>query len=251
MKKTGICAVAGALLMVAAVAAMAAEPQGWKFEVTPYAWLAGLEGDVTVNGNKVDFDKSFTDLFDATEIGGSVRLGAEYNRFLVGALVDYFSLSTDELDVEDQPQRASLDTKMLLTEAAVGYRVDGWAEGQSFGLMVGVRNLHTENDLSVVGKGDFSKDNDVTDGMFYVLPSIPVLPSKIDGLRFNPVLGIGAGDSDLAYEVFPQFQYQITDNVAARLGYRTVGWKFKGEKNDDNELNVRLAGLIAGVGLTF
>lgn len=250
MKSGMISSVIAGVVLATGMVATAAE-DGWSFEVTPYAWLAGLEGDVTVDGNKVDFDKSVSDLFDAVELGGSVRLGAQYDRFLVGALVDFFSLSTDELDVEDQPQRGSLDTDMLLTEAAIGYRVDGWSEGQSFGLMLGVRNLHMENDLEVNGVGAFSRDNDVTDAMLYVLPSIPVFPSKIEGLRFNPVLGIGAGDSDLVYELFPQFQYHITDNVAARLGYRTVGWRFEGDNNDDNELNVSLSGLIAGLGVTF
>lgn len=246
--KIGRAAMVAAVLMAGSVG-YAAEPQGWKFEITPYAWLAGMEGDVTVNGHEAEFDKSFSDLFDAVELGASLRLGAQYDRYVVGALVDYFSLSTDELDVDDQPENGSLDTKTLLTEAAVGYRIDGWAEGQSFVLMVGVRNLHLETDLEIDGHGTFSKDNDVTDAMFYLVPSMPVFPSKIDGLRFNPILGIGAGDSDLAYELFPQFQYQITDTMAARLGYRTVGWKF--EDSDDNELNISMSGLIAGLGITF
>jgi hypothetical protein len=251
MKGRTVGIVVAALLVVGSLG-YAAEPEGWKFEVTPYAWLAGLEGDLTVNGHKAEFDKSFSDLLEAVDMAASVRLGAEYNRFLIGALVDYFSLSTDKLDVEDQPQHGSLDSKTLLTEAAVGYRIDGWAEGQSFGLMAGVRNLHIENDLEVYGVGTFSRENDVTDPMVFLLPSLPVFPSKITGLRFNPVLGIGAGgDSDLVYELFPQFQYHITDNIAARFGYRTVGWKFKGDKNDDNELNIRQAGLIVGVGMTF
>ncbi len=241
----------GAALLVMAQAGSAQDTEGWKFEVTPYAWLAGLEGDVTVGGHKVEFEKEFTDLFDAVDMAASVRLGAEYNRFMVGAMMDYFSLSTDNMDVEDQPAGGSLDTKTLLTEGAVGYRVDGWSKGQSFGLMVGVRNLHIESDLTLNGHGEVSKDNDVTDGMFYLLPSLPVFPSKIDGLRFNPVLGIGAGDSDLVYEMFPQFQYQISENMAARFGYRTVGWNFKGEQDEDNELNVRMAGLVLGLGLTF
>lgn len=249
--KRKIAGLIGAALLMAVPAGFAAEAEGWKFEVTPYAWLAGLEGDLTVGEHKVDFEKEFTDLIDAVDMAASVRVGAEYNRFMIGALVDYFSMSTDNLDVEDQPEGGSVDVKTLLTEGAVGYRVDGWAKGQSFGLMVGVRNLHMESDLTIHGKGESSKDNDVTDGMFYLLPSLPVFPSKIDGLRFNPILGIGAGDSDLVYEMFPQFQYQITESMAARFGYRTVGWKFKGEHNEDNELNVRMAGLILGLGLTF
>jgi hypothetical protein len=248
--KTMSAAMAVALL-AGTMAGAAEEPQEWKFEITPYAWLAGMEGDITVNGTTVDFEKSFTDLVDAVELGVSLRIGAEYDRFLVGAMVDYFSMSTDKMDVEDRPEGGSLDTKLLLTEAALGYRVDGWSEGQSFGLMVGVRNLHMETDLEVFGHGKVSKEKDVTDAMFYVLPSIPVFPSKIEGLRFNPVLGIGAGDSDLVFELFPQFQYQINDNMSARIGYRTAGWKFEGEHNEDNELNFRLAGFVLGLGMTF
>lgn len=247
----GVALVAASLASRAngAEAAMT-QDSGWRFEVTPYAWLAGLEGDMTVNGTKVDFDKSFSDLFDATELAASLRVGAEKDRFLVGALLDYFSLSTDELDVEDRPERGSLDSDMLLAEVAVGYRVDGWAEGQSFGLMVGVRNLSVDNDLSVDGVGSASKDQDATDPMFYVLPSIPVFPSKIDGLRFNPVMGIGGGgDSELVYELFPQFQYQITELAAARFGYRNVGYEFDGDGG--NELNFNMAGLIVGLGLVF
>lgn len=250
MKIRYMRSVATSLLLAAGMTtSFAADPQGWKFEITPYAWLAGLEGDGTINGQDFDFDKSASDLLDAVDVGGSLRLGVQYDRYVAGALVDYFSLSTDEMDQEDQPQGGSLDSKMLLLEAMAGYRVDGWAEGQSFVLGAGVRSLQMENDLEVFGKGTASKDDDVTDAMFYVLPSVPVLPSMIEGLRFNPVLGIGGGDSELAYELFPQFQYNFTDTVAARLGYRRVGWKF--EDDNDNELNVSLAGLIIGLGLTL
>ena len=240
-----------AALLAAAGSGNAQTTKGWSFEVTPYAWLAGMEGDLTVRDQKVDFEKDASELLDAAELGGSLRIGAAHDRFVIGALVDYFSLSTDELDVEDQPQGGKLESDLLIVEGMVGYRVDGWSEGQSFVFGVGARSLNIDSDLTVYDKGTTSKETEVTDGMLYVLPSMPVFPSKIKGLRFNPVLAIGAGDSDLAYEMFPQFQYQITDTVAARLGYRTVGWKFKGEDNEDNELNVRLAGLIAGIGLTF
>ena len=231
-------------------AAKAAGPDGWKFEVTPYVWAAGIEGDIKVNGRKADFDKSFSDLFDYVDAAGSFLGVAQYDRCLLWGQVDYFSMSTDALDIEDQPKGGEFDSKMLLSEFAVGYQVDGWMEGQTFDLLVGVRNLHIENDLEVYGKGTFSKDNDVTDPIILVRPSIPIFPSKIAGLRFNPTMGIGAGgNADLVYELQPQFQYQITEHIAARLGYRRVGYKFEGK--GDSELNIALAGLIAGVGVTF
>jgi hypothetical protein len=245
-------AVMMAAMLMAGSTVFAAEPEGWKFELTPYAWLAGVEGDVTINGQKTDFDKSFSDLVDYVELGGSLLGVAQYDRYLAWGQVDYFKTSTDALDVEDQPQGGKIDVTMLLTEAALGYQIDGWAEGQTFDLLVGVRNLHLETDLEIYGKGSRSRDNDITDPMVLVRPSLPVLPSKIEGLRFNPTLGIGAGgDADLVYELQPQFQYQITDTIAARLGYRTVGYKFKGDTNEDNELNLNFSGMIAGVGVTF
>ena len=245
--KLGVMAMAA--LLAAAGSGTAQTTEGWSFEVTPYAWLAGMEGDLTVRDQKVDFEKDASELLDATELGGSVRLGASHDRFVVGALVDYFSLSTDELDAEDQPTGGTVDAKMLMTELAAGYRVDGWSKGQSFVFALGVRNLHLENDLTLDAGPAFSDERDITDGMFYLLPTVPLFPNSIAGLRFNPVLGIGAGDSDLAYEMFPQVQYDITDNVAVRFGYRRVGWRYEGDRG--NEVNVDMAGLIAGLGLKF
>jgi hypothetical protein len=218
-------------------------------------WMAGLEGDVTLNGQEADFEKSSSDLFDAVDVGGSLLGVVQYNRFLFWGQVDFFSLSTDELEMEDRPAGGKLDSDLLLTEFAVGYQIDGWMEGQTFDLLVGVRTLSIENELTVYDKGTVESDDrdkeSRVDGILVVRPSILVFPSKIDGLRFNPVLAIGGGDSDLVFEMHPQLQYQITDYIAARLGYRTVGYKLKGDNNEDNELNIRLAGLIAGLGVTF
>lgn len=250
MKKMTILTTLAALLAAGATSYGAEPATGWKFEVTPYAWLAGLEGDVTVNGRKADFDKSASDLLDATELGGSLRLSASYDRFMILAHGDYFSLSTDELDVEDRPQGGKIDTELTLLEAAAGYTLDGWMEDQTFTLCVGVRQTTVDTDLTPTGGSTTSRKRDLTDPMFYVLPSVPMFPSRIDGLRFNPVLGIGSGDSELVYEMFPQIQYQLSDYAAARIGYRTVGYKFEGDGND-NELNISLSGLTVGLGLTF
>jgi opacity protein-like surface antigen len=247
--KTRIVGVAAAVLLGVS-GAFAQEPEGWKVEVTPYAWLAGLEGDVTVKGHKADFDKSFGDLFDYVEAAGSLLTVVQYDRFLIWGQIDYFAMSSDALDVEDQPEGGKFETAMVLGELAVGYQIDGWAEGQTFDLLVGVRATHMENELEVYNRGTFKKDGDILDPIVVVRPSMRVLPSLIDGLRFNPTLAIGAGgDSDLVYEMQPQFQYQITDNMAARLGYRRVGYRFKDD--NDNELNIDMSGLIVGLGVTF
>jgi hypothetical protein len=156
------------------------------------------------------------------------------------------------LDVEDQPEGGSLDSKMLITELAVGYQIDGWAEGQTFDLLIGARSLRTKMELDPKNGSSTSKDNSLLDPILVVRPNLPLFPSKVKGLSFNPTFAIGAGgDADMVYELFPQFQYQVNDSVVTRLGYRRVGYKFTGDKNSDNEMNIALAGLLVGVGFTF
>ena len=42
---------------------------GWKFELTPYIWGVGIDGDVTVGGTEVD--TGFDDLIDNIGFGGN------------------------------------------------------------------------------------------------------------------------------------------------------------------------------------
>lgn len=249
MKTKIMMMIAAGLVLAAGGTALAAAPQGWHFELTPYLWAAGLEGDATINGHEADFEKEFSDLFDMLEIGGSLFGVAQYNRIVLLGAVDYFDLSTDNLDVEDQPPGRTLDSKLLIGEVAAGYQFDGFMEGMTISVLAGARLTRMELDLELDEGQSASKDNDLADPVLMLNPSIPIFPSKIAGLRFNPILAIGGGnDADLVYELFPQFQYQITDHLAARLGYRTVGYKFE---EGDNELNISMSGLIVGVGLMF
>jgi len=233
--------------------ASAEEPTGWQFEITPMAWIAGIEGTVTVDGQETDFDKSAGDLFDYVEFAGGVIGTVQYDRWIFRGQFDAFDLSTDALDVEDRPEGGKLDSQMYLTGLAAGYQIDGWKEGQTFDLLVALRSLHTENDLVVYGEGggEYSKDSDLTDPMVAVRGSIPIWPSKIRGLRLNAMASIGGGgDSELVYELQPQIQYLITEHIAARLGYRRAGWRVESEKND-GKVDFSLAGLNFGVGVTF
>ena len=227
------------------------EPQGLQFRIAPYIWYNGINGDVTINGNKIDFEKDASDLIKAVDWGVSAQGLVQYKRFLFWGAFDYFSLSTDELDAEDRPQHGKLDTDELLYEVAVGYLVDGFFEGQTFELLAGVRVLNIDNDLTIYATGNtISKDIDLTDPIFVVRPYIPVFPSKIKNLALIPTFAIGGGgDSDLVWELFPEIQYQFTETIAGRLGYRTVGYEFDG--SGDNELDLNFEGLVAGMSFTF
>ena len=240
-----------AALLVAGSSAVAGSTENWQFEVTPYLWMTGLEGDVTVGGRTVEFDKKFSDIIDKVDLAGSALAVAQKGRFLVWVQADYFSLSTQEIVTANAPAGAKFETTMTIGELAVGWQVDGWADKQTFDLLVGARLTRFDSTLTVNQVGQFKGTRNLTDPIFLLRPSIPILPSKIDGLRFNPTLGIGAGgDSKYVYELQPQIQWQFTDHLAGRFGYRRVGYKFEAD-NSDNQANLRMAGLLVGLGFIW
>jgi hypothetical protein len=56
------------------------------------------------------------------------------------------------------------------------------------------------------------------------------------------------GDSDLVWELQPHFQYQFTDHVSGRIGYRRLVYDYEGDKAD---FDGAFHGLIVGLGVTF
>lgn len=66
-----ICSPAGAADLgsaeVSTTDTLEAPPRAWELRVTPYAWLVGMNGDVTVNGRKTEVDASFIDLVEKSD----------------------------------------------------------------------------------------------------------------------------------------------------------------------------------------
>jgi len=240
-------------LLLTVSEANAEAPQGWQSEIMPTAWIAGIEGTIMVDGQETDFEKSAGDLFDYVEFAGGLTGGVQYNRWSLRAQFNYFSLSTDALDVEDRPTGGKLDSDMLLLEATAGYWLGSLVEGGSNYLLVGMRLLHSENDLEVYGDdgGMYSKDSDLLDPLVGLRGSFPILRSKIKGLSIVAMATIGGGgDSKLIYGLSPMLQYQFTDKIAARVGFRRAGWRVENDENG-GELDFALSGLSGGIAVTF
>jgi hypothetical protein len=215
----------------------------WSFEITPYVWLPGLKGDVTVRNINVGIDQSFSDIFKAVKFAADGMAIARYNNFLIYSQVDYFSLSTTQLD--NAPARGSLDTKDTLFLVGAGYRVNGWASGQTFDFLLGAQGFHVDNTLSLYQFGSVSKTNTILDAVFMVRPSWQFSQHWL----FNPTLSIGAGDSKLTYQLQPQFQYQFNSTWEIRFGYRRLSYNVNSDRG--NNLDVRFSGPLIGFGATF
>ncbi|NLG34554.1 MAG: hypothetical protein GX548_04285 [Lentisphaerae bacterium] len=232
--------------------ARAGEAPDWRFELTPYLWLAALEGDAAIGGRHVDFNRSASDLLDNLEIGGSLLGVAQYKRAVFGGQLDLFNLRTDAMKVDGHSLEGELDSDLGIFQLVAGWQFDGWMEGQAFTVAAGVRHLRWANELAGAGGGTERRTFNLTDPVVIVWPTLPLLKKKIDGLALNPVFALGGGgDSELIFEMFPQIRYRVNDRLQVRFGYRTIGVRVEKDSGRRNEVDIRLAGFLFGLGGTF
>ena len=95
-------------------------PSTLTFELTPYLWLAGVDGDVTARRTTAKMDSDFTDMLDKLEFGFAGHLDARKGKWA-------FFLDGMYLKLGDEGKRPLLKTESeieaLLAEFGVAYRV--------------------------------------------------------------------------------------------------------------------------------
>ena len=57
------------------------DPDGWRFEMAPYIWLAGLEGNLRVRNNTVRIDSSPSDLVEQLDFAFATKFEAGKGKF--------------------------------------------------------------------------------------------------------------------------------------------------------------------------
>lgn len=240
----------GATILALLICGLSAGPAlaadgGWKFELTPYIWGVGIDGDVTVRGTEVDVDAGFDDLIDNVDLGGSFLAVIQKDRWVNWLQVDYFEISDDENVDRIGGAEVEVESDTLFLTAATGIQVDGWMKGQTFDILGGLRYARMDNELTISGVGSADRTSDIYDAVLVVRPSFQLSRRW----RFNPTLSIGAGDSDLTYELQPQFQFHFNDTWIARIGYRRLYYDTEGSSG--NEFDGSFHGFLLGFGGTF
>lgn len=245
--RTAVAAIAAGSVLCSSVAF--AQEDAWGFEVTPYLWAAGIDGDVTIRGHEAEVDAGFDDLIDVVDIAGAL-LGVAYrNHFVMWTQLDYVATDTDELDADEQPAggKLQLESDMFMGTLAFGYRLGEPNDRRTVDVLLGVRYLDVENELTLESLGRFDHSRDYLDPVLIARPSFRFS----DRWRFNPTFSIGAGgDSELTWEVQPQLQFQIKDHLALRFGYRNLHYDIESD-GGFNEFDASYQGFMIGLGGTF
>lgn len=128
---------------------MAPEASGWQFRVTPYVWIPGVSGDVTVRGNPVDIDFNVFDVFNSGSSGvdldslaalmGYVEISRGRWSVYGDLIWGKFGLSGDAVAQRNPTANltlpaganAGLDYETTIVESGVAYEVANWSGAQS------------------------------------------------------------------------------------------------------------------------
>jgi len=228
----------------------------WFVRITPYAWLPSVSGSTRGDRTRrdrsipsVSIDKDFSDVLSDLDFAGMIVGTVRYDR--VGLLVDldYVSLSVD--GNLSGPFRTRYHTNLEALVATVGATarvVDGPKLGVD--LLVGTRILSLWLDTDFKGQGPlgasrgFSDSATIVDGLVGVRAGVELG----DGFSLIGYADIGAGNSDLTWQVLGAVEYSFSNSVSGAIGYRYLGYDFGGHAPLDD---LALYGPVLGVTFRF
>lgn len=213
-------------LCLASAPADAQDDGDWSFQVTPYAFLAGLDGTVAVGGASADVEASFSDLLDRLDVGAMLTVEAWRERW--GLLLDAFYVALGEegdLALARLPVvHSEFDSDMLMASPRVGYRVTPLGSSTTTEVVAGIRYWHLSNTLELSSEGlpTFRAEQDQD----WVDPIVGVQVTAALGQRWlaavrGDVGGFGAA-SDFTWQAFGAFAYRFhsAGRYAVSVGYR-------------------------------
>ena len=228
--------------------ASAYESGTWQNEITLYGWATGIDGSVEqIDGDGTDITYDTSDILEnlnAIFMGG---YQGRFNRWSIMADLIYLDISdSGNTNTSVGTASAELGLKSWIVSGAIGYDLvqDNWGIVTFLG---GVRYLGLETDSYLAIDGDQILDNSDSSGLTDGIIGLRGVFRLTDSWYIPYHADIGAGGSDLSYQLFAGIGYRY-EWFDVRLGYRYM----KYELEDDQLLqDLSLSGPQLGLGIVF
>lgn len=224
-----------------------ASSDGWQFEVVPYLWAVGLDGDTKIGLlPATGVEASFSDLVDILDFALMTTFQARRDRggFLVDAM--YFDLGETAPTPNPIFGDAEVDLVQQIYSAAGTWRVsEGRAPVTLFG---GVRYVDLDNDLELtsgvaagrsVGANESWWDGFVGAGVRWQFAEDWALVGYGD---------IGGGGSEMTWQGLAGVDWTFSKHLSAKFGYRYLNIDYD---EDDFVYDMAMAGGYAALGIRF
>jgi opacity protein-like surface antigen len=266
---TPLTVLAGILLLCLGEAACAQSDLGadtWDFRLTPYFWLADLDGDSTLSGITASAELDFSELWDFVDFGLSGRLEAwngKWGLFFDGS---YLDLGTDyATSVGPAVIDTEVDLRQTILDIGLGYRLVevrvGKDAAQSLTLesLGGLRYEYLKQEAKLnVAAGPFAAGRTIGGDEEWVEPFVgarltwAVTKTFAAAIR-GDIGGFGIGSaSDLTWNLLAGVDWQFRKNMSLKAGYRILDIDYeRGSGTSTFGLDAQMKGPILGLSIYF
>ncbi len=238
----------------AAAAAQSAPPDSaaapapeWQFEFTPYLWLIGLDGSVSIGSREEEFSVSFSDLFAALELGLMGAFEARRGRW--GLIADgmYFDLGPAAPNTGPAGGTLAVEIVEQLYMAGGLVRVLD-RSGATVDLIVGARYVNLAVELAA--RGGLLDGVSRSGRQEWVDAVVGGRGNYPFTRRWSAIvnLEVGTGGSDFTWHALAGADFKVTKSLIARGGYRYLSID-SGSGSVDFDLG--MGGFVLGLGIPF
>lgn len=236
MSKT--CRLVGALLFLS-LFSQAASADKWRYEITPYLWTAGMDGEIGPPRGTSSVDISFSDYVKYVDAGFAFVFEARSDKWAYGVDLLLAKLS-EGLDLPATTLDA--EVKELMFEGWLGYRPDAWSNLRVVG---GIRYWDLDTKLDFVGLPATIKIGDS-----FADPFVGLEYRRQHGKWELALQGdVGGGlDADFTWGVIAGVSYRFSERWSTKFAYRFMDVDFE---SDELVMDLRMEGLMLGVGYIF
>jgi hypothetical protein len=221
-------------------------PDQWHVDVTPFFWLAGLDGVLSLGDQATRVDASFGDVAENLDFAFAAHVEASKRSVVLMADASYLNLGWAGVLSDGTP--ADVDTRKFEGELGAGYRVG--TPTRSIGFLGGVR--YTNLRLGVQPQGEtLTEGNQGWLDPFVGLRLHLDLNEKLPVMLRGDVGGFQVGGADLSWKVTAGAGYRLTRRFALSAGWRLMEVEYRKDDTDYGQFiyDVSRQGLVVAVTL--
>ncbi len=216
----------------------------WEVSVSPYFFLAGLEGTIGVVGQRAEVSASFRDLFRNLDFAIMGQVEARKGNWSILGDAMFVSLSGERVTPSPLFGDIAVEVKEAIIEPAVAYRVLKVERG-SIDLLGGVRFWRVRPRLTfqprILPLVDVEDSKTWADAIVGARGTVGLSPRVFLQGRFD-VGGFGVS-SDFTGRVFGGVGFQVKPRVALVGGYRYLRVDYV---NEGFIFKTAMSGIILG-----
>src|SRR5215831_11831675 len=221
-----------------------AQTSDYKFQITPYAFMTGVNGTIGEQGRSANVDASLSDVLHHLNMVAMVYFDARFGRWRV--LFDNLYTNVSDARATAGPLFSSVKvaTRMWIVDPEAGYAIVK-KEGKELDVVAGVRIWNLDNSVSL-----FAPNFSVDRGSGTRSVANPVVGAAFSSDVGQKMFVFGKADigTSTDWQAFGGGGYKFNNTIVGSVGYRYLSVD---HSSSNSIFDVHLNGVILGLGFRF